>query len=252
MGSRNVSQSSFASVFSRATQVLPWWPEHLSDSLAFHSMTQLPDGRLSIIVDPGAWTNLMGVNLARKLVERALAAGFKPTQSPMTPLNVSGVGEGSQVCKYKLETVIAVPHDDHESQRHKISTPIVEGSGANLPGLLGLRSLETDRAVLDTGNRTLIFPGPGDIKFELPPGSITIPLEKAPSGHLVMVIDDFEKLTARQTGGLKEHSLQFPTSVGEVTETPQAPNTETALPAVPPPPKAHHVPRPPAKKPSAL
>ena len=52
---------------------LPYWrcptEEHV-----YHSTTQLPDGRLSFIVDPGAWTNLMGKNLAHALASRAKEA----------------------------------------------------------------------------------------------------------------------------------------------------------------------------------
>ena len=98
--SRNASVSSFQSV---ASQAFPWWPE----SLAYHSMTSLPDGRLSIIVDPRAWTNLMGADLARLLVARAIKMGYKPQQLPMETLNVQGVGNGTQQCKFKLECPIA-------------------------------------------------------------------------------------------------------------------------------------------------
>ena len=171
-------------------------------------MTQLPDGRLSIIVDPGAWTNLMGANLARKLAKRALATGHKPRQVPMERLNVQGVGNGSQQCNFKLQCPIATPHTDGASHLHQISTPIVEGTGADLPGLLGLRSLETDRAILDTGKRQLIYPGPGEVTWNPPPGSVTIPLEKAPSGHLVMPIDEYERCP-KHKGGTPETSLNL-------------------------------------------
>jgi hypothetical protein len=95
----------------------------------------------------------------------------------------------------------------------------VEGNGEDLPGLLGLRSLETDRAILDMGNKKLYFPGPGEVKIELPPGSIEVPLEKAPSGHLVMPIDDYEKIVKR-TGGTPETSLQLNAIEVPVPETP--------------------------------
>ena len=190
-----------------SASAFPWWPL----TQAYHGMTQLPDGRLSIIVDPGAWTNLIGAKLARQLVQRALKHGHKPQQVPMERLNVQGVGNGSQACNFKLQCPIAVPHDDGNAHLHKISAPIVEGTGSDLPGLLGLRSLETDRAILDTGNRMLHFPGPGTTELVLPPGSVSIPLEKAPSGHLVIPIDQYDQVVEKK-GGLKEHSLQFPTT----------------------------------------
>ena len=61
------------------------------------------------------------------------------------------------------------------------------------------------------GRNMLIFPGPGDVKMELPPGSLAIPLQKSPSGHLVMVIDDFENLVTRKCGA-PDAPLQLHTS----------------------------------------
>ena len=138
----------------RDASAFPWWPL----TQAYHGMTALPDGRMSIIVDPGAWTNLIGAKLARQLVQRALKNGYKPEQLPMETLHVQGVGNGSQACKFKMQCPIAIPHDDGKPHLHKISTPIAEGSEPDLPGLLGLRSLEADKAILDTGSRTLHFP----------------------------------------------------------------------------------------------
>ena len=165
----------------------------------------------------------MGATLARKLAKRALASGHHPKQIPMEQLSVQGVGNGCQQCNYKLQCPIAVPHADGHSHIHKISTPIVEGTGAELPGLLGLRSLETDRAILDTGNKILHYPGPGEIEIKLPPGSISIPLEKAPSGHLVMPIDEYERAVDAK-GGTPETSLQLTAvssaaAVGNATAT---------------------------------
>ena len=183
-------------------------------------MTALPDGRLSISVDPGAWTNLMGAELARLLLQRAIKHGYKPEQQPMETLHVQGVGNGSQACKFKLQCPIAIPHDDGNAHLHKISAPIVEGSGADLPGLLGFRSLEADKAILDTGTRMLHFLGPGDVHIQLPPGSISIPLEKAPSGHLVIPINQYDQIN-QKGGGLKDHSLNFPATQTDVPPPPE-------------------------------
>ena len=97
---------------------------------------------------------------------------------------------------------------DGTTQHHLLTSPIVEGTGAELPGLLGLRSLEATRAILDTGGQRLIFPGPGQLDIQLPPGSIEVPLHKAPSGHLVMVIDDYEH-AVKKAGGMEEAGLQL-------------------------------------------
>ena len=103
---------------------------------------------------------------------------------------------------------MAVPDADGQASRAKFTAPIVSGPGKDLPGLLGLRSLEGQRAIIDTGSREFILPGNSDVKIDAPPGSIRIPLVKALSGHLVMVVDDNEKL-AVATGGLPERVAEF-------------------------------------------
>ena len=59
--------------------------------------------------------------------------------------------------------------------------------------------------------------GQGEVQLMLPPDSVSIPLHKAPSGHLVMIIDDFEGVT-KTKGGVPEASLQLHSS----TEAPAA------------------------------
>ena len=118
------------------------------------------------------------------------------------PLRIQGVGNGSQQCEWEIHCPIAVDQTDDGTKKHTFTAPVVQGTGKDLPGLLGLRSLEQQRAILDTGNKQLIFPGPGDVEITLPPGSVRVPLEKAPSGHLVMVVDDYQKIVQR-TGGVE-------------------------------------------------
>ena len=191
--------SEYGSARSVASLNFPWWPVETG---VYHAATQLPDGRLSLIVDPGAWTNLMGSTLARKLATKATANGHKPTQAKLDdPLKIRGVGNGSQACIWKMVCPIATPLLEGASVVNNFITPIVEGSGSELPGLFGLRSMETHRALLDTHNRQVHPPGPGEVKIILPPGSVTHPLEKARSGHLLLVVNDFQNL-AQKKGGL--------------------------------------------------
>lgn len=125
-------------------------------------------------------------------------------------MSVAGVGNGSQKCEYKIRCPIAIPGTQGQSTTlHELTSPIVEGSGAELPGLLGLRTLEAQRAILDVHKRQLIFPGPGEVEYQLPPGSIVIPLEKAPSGHLCMVIDDYDSLKSQHGGLIGDSGLSL-------------------------------------------
>ena len=64
------------------------------------------------------------------------------------------------------------------------TTPILPGS--DLPLLLGLKSLQSKRAVLDTHGRLLILPGAGRIEFRVSPGSMVLQLEQSSSGHLIL------------------------------------------------------------------
>lgn len=72
----------------------------------------------------------------------------------------------------------------------------------------GARTLIHERAIMDMGARRIVFPGPGELRMELPPGSVVIPLEQAPSGHLVMPIDEYSKVT-KATGGTPSSSLSL-------------------------------------------
>ncbi len=128
----------------------------------------------------------------------------------MTPLTIQGVGNGTQACNWKMTVPIAAPNRDGAAGLHTITTPIAEGYGENLPGLLGVRSLEEAKAILDVDKRMLYFPGPGEVQIILPPGSLELPLGKVPSGHLAIIIDDYEKI-AKRRGGIPERTLQLHT-----------------------------------------
>ena len=184
---------------------MPWWPATLdtgaaSADLTYHTRTQLTNGQLSVIVDPGAWTNLMGENLARQLSRRAVETGHRPQQVTMErPLSIQGVGSGTQQCTHEIRTPIAITDATGQTTVHSWTAPIVRESGAGLPGLLGLRSLESMRAVLDMGHQELILPGRGDTEIVWPSGTVRLPLHRAPSGHLVLVIDDFREGTSARS-----------------------------------------------------
>ena len=67
-----------------------------------------------------------------------------------------------------------------------------------LPALLGMVSLERMRTILDMVNRRIHFLGPGDfeigISMEMPAGTKTYRLEKAPSGHYLLPCSCFDKI----------------------------------------------------------
>ena len=67
------------------------------------------------------------------------------------------------------------------------------GCGKDLPAILVLDSMQDKRSiiVLERGQEKIIFPGRGQVKMELPPGTKVMPTTKLPSGHLSIRCDHF-------------------------------------------------------------
>ena len=62
------------------------------DALGYHIRTQLPDGRPSLIIDPGSVGNLCGDRWAKTVAQAAARNGKSPSYEKRSrPLNVSGV-----------------------------------------------------------------------------------------------------------------------------------------------------------------
>jgi len=174
-------------------QIFPWWS---SKDGKYYLSVRLPTG-LSIIVDPGAYTNLAGAKWIKAQAEQAKRNNHYSKQNKMkVPLGVSGVGNGSQECTWQGQIPVAV-EGEYPSGRstcvHRFECPIVEGAGEDLPALLGLKSMSEKNAILEMtpGKECLIFPGAGGYEIKLAPGFTRIPLVKAPSGHLCIPTDKF-------------------------------------------------------------
>ena len=186
----------------------------------------------SIIVDPGAWTNLVGGRWARALAHRAEQYHQKCKQELMRkPLEVQGVGRGTQSAKWMAKMPIAVLNKDGVAMPQIFEVPTLEGEdGADIPALLGLKSLRGKNAVMEMepGKECLTFPGPGGYTIEWSPGTVQIPLEVAPSGHYVIPCDAYGKLP-QKSGGLVEEKTVLMAGVDEYL--------------IPPPPAPPSVPR---------
>ena len=193
------SEESFHSVF-------PWMPAPGEQPEGYyHSSTQLPDGQLSLMVDIGAWTNIAGSKLGRAMAKAAAAAGHAPHQRRMSqPLSIMGVGNGTQECKWEAQLPICIEGGaDDGNQIHRFDTPLVEGTGEDLPAILGLKSIKGKQGVIQTadGKEMLSFPGPGGYEIKWSPGTQHFRLKSAPSGHLVVPLGDFSQ-TNKSRGGV--------------------------------------------------
>ena len=118
----------------------------------------------------------------------AKANGQKPVHKLRErALQVSGVGNGSQQCHYDCDLPVALrPKGQDKLQSGVLHVPAV--SDSDLPGLMGLTALKSNRAILDFNTLTLYFcnDAPYDLDKTLPQGTAKYQLETAPSGHLVL------------------------------------------------------------------
>jgi len=192
----------------------------------FHIQTRLPDGRPSLIVDPGSVGNLCGDKWAKEVAITANRNGHKPSyQQRARPLQVSGVGSGSQSCNFDCRLPIGLRHSgSQQTTLGELTIPAVQSS--DLPGLLGKQSLKKNRAVWDFVTDKLYFMGPGDYDLDkaMPPGTDTFQLETAPSGHSVLPCCEFTSAS-----GSTEHTLTLISNRGEAAR-------EQARTSLPPPP----------------
>ena len=171
-----------------------------------------------MLLDTGAFTNLGGGDTVRAQVTLAAKAGYQTTQRRLPkPLFVSGVGSGVKKCEWEVNLPVAVPSPDGGATLHRIVIPCLEkdpqdpnDKSAELPIIQGSQSLSSHKAVIEVApeGRKVTFPGPGGYKIEWAPGAVTVPLETARSGHPMMPIGEFSRLSKKK-GGLSEDSMTF-------------------------------------------
>ena len=174
--SQNSSATSFRSVTSSAQQFVigPAERGHSNSEPAVRATNwkaTLPNGEKIIIPDTGAFGSVTGAILARELAIEAKKHGANvSTEKLDSPFVIGGVGNGTQTCHYRLNIDLAVPETNGSATTMNWKPPIVEGTGEGLPGLLGLNSLEENRAILDVGNKKMMYPGPGEVTYNIPQG----------------------------------------------------------------------------------
>ena len=175
-----------------------------------YANTRLPQNQLGIMLDTGAWTNIAGTNVARQLAAAASKAKLEVKQTKMSkPLQVAGIGNGIHVCNYEASIQICAQEADETSPGiHRYEVPILDSASsaepaAQIPAILGLKSMEAMKAVIETRPEgpCLTVPGPGGYEITWAPGARRFNLQKAPSGHLVIPMQEFSRVQqAAKTG----------------------------------------------------
>ena len=83
------------------------------------------------------------------------------------PISIEGVGAGTSQCTHEALVPIALEDGTQASFR----CPVVPQS--EIPALLGLKSLQSMRELIDVHGRKPVLPGPGGYKLPLSPGSLS-------------------------------------------------------------------------------
>ena len=148
------------------------------------------EGKECLLIDPGAYDNLVGDRWVERQGALARRALLEPSQRVMDQsIGVEGVGSNAQIARE--ETTMPGAAKDERGKVHQISykAPVVPDS--DIPALWGKRSLKHNRAVVDMINSKLYLCGPGRVQFTPPPGTLTFNLEDSKSGHLLLPVSHF-------------------------------------------------------------
>lgn len=206
-----------------STQAFPFFD-------VLHLQTDLPDGRKAMIVDIGSVWDIAGDEWAKGVAKQAARHGKKPSHKKRDrPLNVSGVGHGSQTCHYDCQLPVCLATTSGERREGIMDSPTI--SNSQLPGLLGLTACRKNRAIIDTHTNKIYFAGPGDYDLEkaMPPGTEVFQGEIAPSGHLVLPCCEYSARPQPEAQTLSLISKSRPRS------TSPPPSSPPVLPAEMPP-----------------
>ena len=154
-----------------------------------------------MLIDPGSWGNLAGSPWVQRTATLAQRFGLKATQTRRSrPLCVTGVGSGSQQCRFDCQIPIALRSIDGKQITGTFTTPTLN-DGTSLPALLGLKTLMEQRAVIDFRTLHITFCGPEDLPLRYPTGSDTFQLRQASSGHLMLPCCDYP---SKQTQNIED------------------------------------------------
>ena len=104
----------------------PWWHEEDLEALTFLLNTELSDGRVAALLDIGAVGNLAGDRWIRKLTTLAFQAGLRSTAIRLNnPINVSGVGNGSQRVEWKVSCPATVTDVEGNTVLDKFTANVI-------------------------------------------------------------------------------------------------------------------------------
>ena len=162
-----------------------------------------------IMIDTGSWTNVTGALAAGRLSAIARRAGHKVNTKHFDhSLKLTGVGEGRQVCHKELKIPICLKSmNDQQAGLHWYEAPVMHANNptdkaATCPAILGLKSLESLNAIIETSaaGPTLILPS--DDGYVLTCHRATkFKLVKTPTGQLALPTYAFREIFCSNPSG---------------------------------------------------
>ena len=164
---------------------------------AFHAQVRLKDRGESLLVDVGAWDNLVGSQWVGRASEVAKLAGHGCAWHKLKRmLSVEGVGQKAN----EAVDGVVVPICLEDGAVGTFTSAVIPDS--ELPALLGLCSISKLKGLIDTHHKQIIFIGPGGYKLSLSPGSKVYQLHSAPTGHLMLPCQEWKqaKITPGKPG----------------------------------------------------
>jgi len=155
-----------------------------------------------------------------KQAEIASRNGIQTSEQVLeSPPTIRGVGDGVNECKHEVILPIATARSpDKVADLNWYETLIVEAPGDELPLVLGLKSMADKNGVLNMSrdSPTLTLPGPEGFEVKWSLGTRHFPLIHAPSGHLILPCDLFDKIPEKT--GIRELSEASPPAGQDIAE----------------------------------
>ena len=106
-------------------------------------------GKNSVLVDLDSNINIIGRNTEKEFDESARKVGLETTYiSRQHRQHVNGVGSDAATCDHETKTPIAVKFKDQPATKETFQANIADGCGANLPAIIGSRSMTEKDSVL--------------------------------------------------------------------------------------------------------
>jgi hypothetical protein len=156
------------------------------DHQVYHANVRLAHTE-SLLIDTGSVKNIAGDKWAQRVAALAKKHGQGSSFEKIDKVFVDGIGSGASSC----DTHCQVPIRFKNGVSSTFQTNLI--SQSEVPALLGLDSMSNHSTLLDIPNRKIIFLGQGKYSVELPPGSMILSLERAPTGHLLLPISEWQE-----------------------------------------------------------